>query len=129
MNAQLTCLVDAKSTHSPYSRLFRFASTSDDSLRYRSVEEVERFAQECDPLDRLQSLLKRHEYEGMSDESFRAATDEEKMAVLDAMRKAERKPKPSLDELFEDVYHEMPASLRAQQEQLHAHIAKYPNHY
>lgn len=65
----------------------------------------------------------------MSDESFRAAADEEKMAVLDAMRMAERKPKPSLNELFEDVYHEMPPSLRAQQEQLHTHMGKYPNQY
>lgn len=65
----------------------------------------------------------------MSDDSFRAAVDQEKMAVLDAMKKAERKPKPSLDELFEDVYHEMPASLKAQQQQLRAHMAKYPNQY
>ena len=65
----------------------------------------------------------------MTDEYFRSAVDEEKMAVLDAMRKAERKPKPQLDGLFEDVYCEMPASLRAQQEELHAHIAKYPNQY
>ena len=108
---------------------FSLRSTSDDSLRYRSLEEIEHFAERCDPLDRLQKFLKRHEYEGMSDEYFRAATDEEKMTVLDAMRKAERKPKPSLDSLFEDVYHEMPESLRAQQEELQAHIAKYPNQY
>jgi 2-oxoisovalerate dehydrogenase E1 component alpha subunit len=104
-------------------------STSDDSLRYRSVEEVERFAQNGDPLDRLQKFLKLHEYQGMSDDFFRAAADEEKMAVLDAMKKAERKPKPSVDELFEDVYKDMPASLKMQQQELHAHIAKYPNQY
>lgn len=65
----------------------------------------------------------------MNDEVLRAAADEEKMAVLDAMKKAERKPKPPLDELFEDVYKELPASLRMQQQELHAHIAKYPSQY
>jgi 2-oxoisovalerate dehydrogenase E1 component alpha subunit len=104
-------------------------STSDDSLRYRSVEEVEHFAHECDPLDRLQSFLKHHNYEGMTDDAFRAAADEEKMAVLESMRAAERKPKPPLRELFEDVFAEMPDSLNAQKQQLEEHISKYPNQY
>lgn len=65
----------------------------------------------------------------MNDDVFQAAVDEEKTAVLDAMKKAERKPKPSLDEMFEDVYKEMPRSLKLQQQDLHAHIVKYPNEY
>ena len=104
-------------------------STSDDSLRYRSVEEVERFANDSDPLNRLQNFLKRHEYERLDDDNIRAIADQEKMAVLDAMRKSERKPKPSLENLFEDVYHEMPTSLKSQLKQLQEHMTKYPNHY
>jgi 2-oxoisovalerate dehydrogenase E1 component alpha subunit len=103
-------------------------STSDDSLRYRSVEEVEHFAH-CDPLNRLQAFFKRHHYDGMESNFPHAVADQEKMAVLDAMKKAERKPKPSLNEMFEDVFYEMPASLKVQQQELHAHIAKYPNQY
>jgi 2-oxoisovalerate dehydrogenase E1 component alpha subunit len=80
-------------------------------------------------LDRLQNFLKRHEYEGMTDDAFRSIADEEKMAVLNAMKIAERKPKPSLDKLFEDVYQEMPSSLKAQKQQLEEHIAKYPTQY
>ena len=55
--------------------------------------------------------------------------EEEKEAILDALRKAERKPKPSVEELFKDVYTEMPPSLKAQQNQLNEHIAKYPDSY
>jgi 2-oxoisovalerate dehydrogenase E1 component alpha subunit len=104
-------------------------STSDDSLRYRSFEEVERFAHDCDPLNRLNNFLIRHDYVEMDDDCIRAVADQEKMAVLEAMKKAERKPKPPLDGLFEDVFYEMPASLKVQQQELHAHIAKYPNQY
>jgi 2-oxoisovalerate dehydrogenase E1 component alpha subunit len=88
---------------------------------------VEHFAENADPLLRLEAFLKRHY--NMTDDDYREALDEEKMAVLDAMRQAESKPKPSLDELFEDVYCEIPRNLKAQQQQLHAHIAKYPKHY
>lgn len=102
-------------------------STSDDSLRYRSFEEVEHFAENSCPLKRLQAFLKRH-YD-MTEHDFRAAVDEEKIAVLDAMRRAESKPKPSLEELFEDVYEEMPLRLQSQEKELHAHIAKYPSQY
>jgi 2-oxoisovalerate dehydrogenase E1 component alpha subunit len=65
----------------------------------------------------------------MEDDFVRAVADQEKMAVLDAMKKAERKPKPALDEMFEDVFYEMPVSLKLQQQELHAHIARYPNLY
>lgn len=88
---------------------------------------MERFEKHSDPLLRLEEFLKRHY--NMTDDDFRQVVDEEKIAVLDAIRQAEMKPKPSIDELFEDVYKEMPRSLKEQQNQLHAHIAKYPKHY
>jgi 2-oxoisovalerate dehydrogenase E1 component alpha subunit len=54
---------------------------------------------------------------------------EEKKAILDAMRKAERKPKPTVDNLFTDVYKEMPPSLVKQRDELLEHMAKYPDAY
>jgi 2-oxoisovalerate dehydrogenase E1 component alpha subunit len=65
----------------------------------------------------------------MEDDFNHTVADREKMAVLDAMKKAERKPKPALDELFEDIFYEMPASLKVQQQELRSHIAKYPSQY
>jgi 2-oxoisovalerate dehydrogenase E1 component alpha subunit len=102
-------------------------STSDDSLRYRSVKEVQSFMDKSDPLARLQNFMRRHAQ--MSDNDFTSIQDVEKMAVISAMRQAERKGKPPIESLFNDVYHEMPQSLKDQQRQLFKHLEKYPNQY
>jgi 2-oxoisovalerate dehydrogenase E1 component alpha subunit len=102
-------------------------STSDDSLRYRSAEEVKHFADTSDPLVRFLAFLQRHDL--LSDSEYTTMKDHEKMAVIDAMRNAERLPKPPLEDLFEDVYYEVPESLKEQQRQLHAHLAKYKGKY
>lgn len=105
-------------------------STSDDSLRYRSAEEIENFAKDgSDPLLRLQNFLKLQDYRNMNDDTFQATVHNEKMAVLDAMKNAERKSKPPLESLFEDVFVQMPTSLKAQQQQLNEHLAKYHDKY
>ena len=80
-----------------------------------------------DPLSRLQKFLERHDQ--MAGGDFKTLEDGEKMAVIDAMRKAERKPGPPLEGMFEDVYHEMPQSLKNQQRELHEHLQKHPNQY
>ena len=65
----------------------------------------------------------------MTDDKIQSIIEEEKKAILDALRKAERKPKPPLEDLFTDVYNEMPPSLKAQQMKLNEHISKYPDSY
>jgi 2-oxoisovalerate dehydrogenase E1 component alpha subunit len=102
-------------------------STSDDSSRYRSPKEVERVAKSFDPILRLERFLKHHDW--LSDEEAALIRDQEKFAVLAAMNKAEKRPKPHLDELFTDVYYDMPPHLKEQKAQLMAHLAKYPNAY
>lgn len=49
--------------------------------------------------------------------------------VMEAFEQAERKPKPSPSLLFSDVYQEMPAQLRKQQEALARHLQTYGEHY
>lgn len=102
-------------------------STSDDSLRYRSAKEVRNFSDHSDPIDRIQKFLERHGH--LTAKDFASIEEREKLAVIDAMREAERKPKPSLKELFTDVYQEMPKSLQDQQSQLQEHLQKYGKHY
>jgi len=102
-------------------------STSDDSLRYRSAKEVQRFTDESDPLSRFQQFLQRHT--DISDNKLNKIEETEKSGVIDAMRKAEKKSPPSMDALFTDVYHNLPPSLLEQQAQLKAHLEKYPEHY
>ena len=104
-------------------------STSDDSSQYRSIDEVEQYAQNSDPLDRLKNFLKLHGYDETTDIKIQSILQEEKEAVIDAMRKAEQKPKPPIEDLFTDVYNEMPPSLKAQRDELLEHMAKYPDFY
>lgn len=102
-------------------------STSDDSSRYRSSKEVDRVAKSFDPIVRLERFLKHHDW--LSDEEAALVRDQEKFAVLAAMNKAEQRAKPSIDELFTDVYHDLPPHLKEQKAQLLAHLLKYPNAY
>jgi len=102
-------------------------STSDDSFRYRSSNEVQHFADNHDPIDRLQKFMLRHEQ--LTSDDFAAIESREKMAVIEAMRDAESKPKQPLEALFTDVYHELPPSLKEQQRQLYEHLQKYPKEY
>jgi 2-oxoisovalerate dehydrogenase E1 component alpha subunit len=55
--------------------------------------------------------------------------DLERVEVLRALESAENKSKPGTDELFTDVYAEIPAHIQEQKEELLAHIEKYPEHY
>ena len=101
-------------------------STSDDSSRYRDNGEVD-CAENYDPIDRLEAFLKA--YNWMSEEESTALYNEERRAVLRAMEQAERRPKPPVDDLFTDVYHEMTPALHQQKAELKAHMAKYPEKY
>jgi 2-oxoisovalerate dehydrogenase E1 component alpha subunit len=102
-------------------------STSDDSSRYRGVQEVAHFKHDMDPLTRLQNFLKKHGL--LSSADIDQISEEERFAVLKAMEKAEKRPKPPIDKLFDDVYNDLPQSLRTQKEALVKHIEKYPKKY
>lgn len=102
-------------------------STSDDSLRYRSEEEVRGHANHGDPLERMTSFLNIY---GMLDENGRTRLeDAEKLAVLQAMETAEKKPPPHHRELFQDVYKDLPTHLEEQEEKLLDHISLYDGKY
>ena len=115
-------------------------STSDDSSRYRDASEVVRWKEEFDPIVRLRNFMVRQGYVDGDDgdstftvgKEFTARIgEEEHMAVMDAMKKAEQKKKPSLNTMFEDVYgvkldH---MHLIRQEENMRAHLKKYPEYY
>jgi 2-oxoisovalerate dehydrogenase E1 component alpha subunit len=102
-------------------------STSDDSSRYRSSDEVEDFKSHMDPLGRLENFLIKHGL--LTSDQASQINEEERSAVREAMSKAEKRPKPPMEKLFEDVYHSLPTSLEEQQKALQEHIAKYPEKY
>jgi 2-oxoisovalerate dehydrogenase E1 component alpha subunit len=97
-------------------------STSDDSTRYRTSSDYA-----DDPVERLSRFLQRQGW--MTPDEEANARAREKVSVLKAIEQAERRPPPSLDTLFQDVYHDVPKHLQEQEAQLRDHIAKHPNAY
>ncbi|GMI43209.1 hypothetical protein TrCOL_g2608 [Triparma columacea] len=102
-------------------------STSDDSTRYRSTDEIKKWTEEDNPIDRFQRYC---EGKGWLDDKMVAQImDEERMQVLQALEKAEKKGPPELSTLFDDIYKEKTPELIRQEEALLEHIAKYPEKY
>jgi 2-oxoisovalerate dehydrogenase E1 component alpha subunit len=102
-------------------------STSDDSSAYRDMKEVIRVQETTDPLQRLENFLKN--YDWIDHDSMEQVKEMEHKAVLNAFRKAEQRPKPSIDTMFENVYMNKPPHLMRQETCLQEHIIKYPNYY
>lgn len=102
-------------------------STSDDSSRYRPVADVEAWKEHDNPVGRFRAFM---EHQGWWDETDEGETrSKERQNVLAALDKAENTPGPKLETLFEDVYHDIPEHLQRQRNELHEHIAKYPEQY
>lgn len=102
-------------------------STSDDSTRYRTKEEIEWWIQHDDPIKRLRIFLKdRGLWDEEDDKLFQ---DEARQAVLKHLRAAEKKKKPPVREMFTDTYFEVPKHLREQEAAMHAHIQRHKEHY
>lgn len=102
-------------------------STSDDSTRYRQESEVEHLIDHMDPLRRLHRFLKR--FGLLNDEEAQTMKDEDRVAILNAIKEAESRPKPPLETMFEDVYKDIPPHLKKQMAQLKEHIIKFPGKY
>lgn len=91
-------------------------STSDDSARYRSQDEMSMYAEAAGPIDRLRSYLVARGWWDLDEEkTFR---DEERKKVVAALQEAEDAPKPEMESLFEDVYAVKPPHLIKQENTL-----------
>lgn len=101
-------------------------STSDDPSGYRSADE-EQLWREKDPISRMKNwLVKQAWWDESRDEALQQSFRKE---ILDQLKLAEKRPKPSLQELINDVYKIPTANLREQLTSLENHIAKYPDSY
>lgn len=99
-------------------------STSDDSTRYRSVEEITHWRETSNPVLRLRRFLEMQSWWSPSEESALIAS--EKATMLKLINAAELKPKPPVDTLFTDVYAELPAHLREQAQEMQDHLKLHP---
>lgn len=88
-------------------------STADDPTRYRSDDEVAKWDPK-DPIRRLRLYLEKKKWwDDKQEEEYLEAMYQE---VEDAIKVARNTPKPSIDSMFEDVYHDIPWNLQEQKE-------------
>ncbi|KAL6906187.1 hypothetical protein ACP4OV_003788 [Aristida adscensionis] len=102
-------------------------STSDDSTKYRPVDEIEHWRTARDPISRYRKWVQGNGWWSDAEESkLRSKVRQE---LLQAIQVAERTPKPPLSELFTDVYDEIPSNLREQEQLLRNMVKKHPADY
>ncbi|KAI5807952.1 thiamine diphosphate-binding protein [Peziza echinospora] len=102
-------------------------STSDDSFAYRAKDEVEDWKRRDNPITRMRKFLcLRDWWSPEEDAELRSALRKQ---ILQAFTKAEKLKKPSIDNLFLDIFEEPSPDLKEQQAQLKEILEKYPNEY
>lgn len=102
-------------------------STSDDSTRYRSVAEIKFWQDNLDPLKRFRNYLKDQGW--WNDEMEQKCRDSERINVLSVLSIAEKRPKPKVNELFDDVYETIPSHLQKQKAEMLEALARHPELY
>uniref|UniRef100_A0A8C4TJJ3 2-oxoisovalerate dehydrogenase subunit alpha n=1 Tax=Erpetoichthys calabaricus TaxID=27687 RepID=A0A8C4TJJ3_ERPCA len=102
-------------------------STSDDSSAYRSVDEVNYWDKQDHPISRLRHYMVSRGW--WDEDQERAWRKQSRQHVMEAFERAERRLKPSPDNLFSDVYDENPPLLKKQEQDLFQHIRQYKEHY
>lgn len=100
-------------------------STSDDSTRYRSAEEIKSWQEKDDPVARFRRHLEGRSLWTADQET--ALRDEERALVLRTLEVSEAKPKASFEELFNDVYDAPLPSLMEQAQELREHMQRHPH--
>ncbi|KAL3630128.1 hypothetical protein CASFOL_023112 [Castilleja foliolosa] len=102
-------------------------STSDDSSKYRPIEEIEMWRVARDPVARFRKWLQGQGWwTTPSEVELREHTRHE---VLHAIQVAETVVKPSLKEIFEDVYDVPPSNLCDQEKSLRDTVERHPQDY
>ncbi len=96
---------------------YRFGAhtTADDPSVYRSDDEVEKWKRK-DPIPRMETFLRERGL--LDDERISALETQIEDEVAEAIETAENRLRPDPEEIFKDVYAEMPARIRKQYEYL-----------
>lgn len=101
-------------------------STSDDPSGYRTKEEEAKW-QRHDPISRMKNWLLKQAWWDESQDS--ALFEQYREEVLAAVKVAEVIEKPHIDTMITDVYDQPSPQLKAQLNEVKAHIKKYPEAY
>lgn len=102
-------------------------STSDDSTKYRPVDEIEHWKKARSPLARFRKWVARNGWWSDKDESeLRTSVRKQ---LMHAIQVAERTEKPPLADMFTDVYDNLPSNLVEQERFIRDTIKKHPQDY
>jgi 2-oxoisovalerate dehydrogenase E1 component alpha subunit len=101
-------------------------STSDDPSGYRTREEEAKW-QANDPILRMKNWLLAQQW--WDEDKEKELYDKLREKVLAAVKVSEKISKPHIDTLITDVYDVPSTQLKAQLEQVKAHVNKYPEAY
>ncbi|KAJ0751464.1 putative 3-methyl-2-oxobutanoate dehydrogenase (2-methylpropanoyl-transferring) [Helianthus annuus] len=99
-------------------------STSDDSTKYRSVDEIEHWKTVHSPITRFKKWVERKGWWSDKEESELHVTA--KKEVTHAIDEAEKEEMPPLRDMFTDVYDELTSNLMEQETLLRETIQKHP---
>ncbi|PQP91798.1 2-oxoisovalerate dehydrogenase subunit alpha 2 mitochondrial [Prunus yedoensis var. nudiflora] len=102
-------------------------STSDDSTKYRPVEEIEWWKMERDPVTRFRKWMENNSW--WSDKAELEARNSARKQILHAIQEAEKVDKPPLADIFTDVYDSPPSHLCEQEKLLREAIKRHPQDY
>ncbi|XP_023525580.1 2-oxoisovalerate dehydrogenase subunit alpha 1, mitochondrial-like [Cucurbita pepo subsp. pepo] len=102
-------------------------STSDDSTKYRGVDEIEYWKTKRSPMYRFARWLRNNGWLSEEDESMHRSTV--KKQLLQAIQKAEKAEKAPVSALFSDVYDHIPSNLHEQEQVLRQTMKRYPQDY
>lgn len=102
-------------------------STSDDSLAYRDVSEINQWEQKASPIKRIYNYLLRNRLWSESEDN--EIRDRAREQVIEAINHAEKQKRLPITTMFDDVYDELPANLRRQRDELERHLELYGEHY
>ena len=101
-------------------------STSDDPTSYRSKDEEERW-QLKDPVVRFKTWMQSKGW--FNEKQNQMLLEQSRQEILQELKLAEKVPICPIDQIIEDVYDTPPWHLKAQLDNLKAHIAMYPEAY
>ncbi|KAI3697245.1 hypothetical protein L6452_30121 [Arctium lappa] len=104
-------------------------STSDDSTKYRPVDEIERWRGDQNPLNRFRKWIETKGW--WSDEAESEHRSRIRKQLSQAIQAAERVEKPPISDIFSDVY-DVPSKNLTEQETflrrtIHKHAQDYPS--
>ncbi|KAH0988015.1 hypothetical protein GBA52_015192 [Prunus armeniaca] len=102
-------------------------STSDDSTKYRPVEEIEWWKMERDPVTRFRNWMENNSW--WSDKAELEARSSARKQILHAIQEAEKVDKPPVADIFTDVYDSPPSHLCEQEKLLREAIKRHPQDY